>query len=98
MNVEKLPHYWASLPGDSPLKEEYAPPVIAATRYLLVLAMVVTGIIVATSDHVLLGLLIAVAGLLWGTVMRRRTLVSSASLTEYESEHICLACTGRFKA
>jgi hypothetical protein len=95
-NVADLPHYWASLPSESPLKAQYAPPEAAQASYWAALAAVVVGVLVAVGGGVLVGLLIAAGGLLWGVVVYKVVEASLAERAAWESSRVCLACTGRF--
>ncbi len=94
-NVADLPHYWASLPAESPLKGRYAPPAKFEATYWAALAAVVLGIAVTVSGS-LFGLLIAAGGLGWGAVVRSRLAEAEARLADWNSSRVCLACTGTF--
>jgi hypothetical protein len=93
-NVEHLPHYWASLPGDSPLKARYAQPDEPDQRTRLILAGVaVLGIVVLCTGGIGLGLLMLAvggAGVLWAT---GRIGASEAERAVWQRRQICLACT-----
>lgn len=95
-NIEKLAHYWAALPSESPLRVKYAPPHVTESRYLLVLAAVAVGILVMVSGEALLGLAVAVGGLVWGAVMFQMVASSLAGYAAWSSLQICLACTKQF--
>ena len=95
-NVADLPHYWQSLPSDSPLKAKYAPPPTVEGNYWIALAAVALGIVSVVSGSVLAGLLVAAAGLGWGAVVHRRVGDADASLADWNSSRVCLACTGKF--
>lgn len=96
VNVEHLPHYWQSLPAESPLKARYAPPAKADGGYLVALAAVALGIAVVVSGAVLAGLLVAVGSLAWGALVHQRVTAAEAALAAWESSRVCLACTGTF--
>lgn len=96
VNVEHLPHYWQSLPKESPLRVEYAPPEVPGASYWWALAAVVVGIVVASSGAVLAGLLAAAVGLVWGVLVRRGVAAAEAGLADWNSSRVCLACTGMF--
>jgi hypothetical protein len=95
-NVEHLPHYWESLPSDSPLKGRYAPPAAVEAQYVLVLGVIAVGIALMATSSVLLGLLAAAGGLVWGAVMQQRVARWEAAHGAWSTSMICLACTGRW--
>ncbi|MEV0220844.1 hypothetical protein [Streptomyces sp. NPDC050704] len=95
-NIEKLAHYWQALPAESPLRVKYAPPSKVEARYWVALLAVAAGIAFAVSGEVLLGLLVAVGGLVWGAVMHAGVEAYQRSFAEWSTARICLACTGRF--
>ncbi|MFD1277401.1 hypothetical protein [Streptomyces kaempferi] len=95
-NVQRLSHYWESLPAESPLRVRYAPPGEVQASYWVALLAAVLGIVVVTSGAVLLGLLVTVGGLLWGVFMYRGVQEYQASLEAWSSRTICLACIGQF--
>jgi hypothetical protein len=95
-NVADLPHYWQSLPSESPLKAQYAPPDVPGVSYWGALAAVVVGILAAASGAVLAGLLVAGGGLAWGAFLRRGVEAAEARLAGWNSSRVCLACTGTF--
>lgn len=95
-NVEKLSHYWESLPAESPLKFRYAPPALPPTQYLLVLVAVLAGIWIAWTGEPLWGLGISVAGLVWGAVMTAAAAAAQARRDEWASTQLCLTCTRRW--
>lgn len=69
-NIENLAHYWKSLPAESPLKFQYAPPEEPEARAWMALLAVAAGIAFMVSGGALWGLAIAVAGLLWAAVIQ----------------------------
>lgn len=83
-NVEKLSHYWQSLPAESPLRLQYAPPGRPDSRYWIALAAIAAG------------LLVAVGGLFWGAVIHAGVQRYEAALADWEAARLCLACVGRF--
>lgn len=95
-NVERLSHYWHSLPAESPLRAEYAPPGEVQANYWVALLATIGGIWAAVSGAVLLGLLVTVGGLLWGVFMYQGVERYRSSLADWSSRTICLACTGQF--
>lgn len=95
-NVEHLPHYWQSLPAESPLRAKYAPPPESEARFLPVLGLVILGIVAITSGAIVPGLLAVLAGLVWGAIVQRGVSAAQAALAEWSAARICLACTGRF--
>ncbi|MGV9352327.1 hypothetical protein [Streptomyces misionensis] len=94
-NVADLPHYWRSLPAESPLKAVYAPPAAVEARYWVALAAVVAGIVLLVSGS-LLGLVVAAAGVGWGVLVYRRAAAAGELRADWESSRVCLACTGMF--
>lgn len=95
-NVADLPHYWQSLPAESPLKARYAPPAVVEGRYLAVLGAVLLGIAAMVSGAILAGLLVAAGGLAWGAFVHRGVTEAQAKRDSWETSHVCLACTGTF--
>lgn len=95
-NVADLPHYWRSLPAESPLKAKYAPPAAAEGGYWVALAAVVLGIVAAASGTVLAGLLAIAGGIGWGSLVHRRVTAAETALADWNSSRVCLACTGTF--
>ena len=95
-NVERLAHYWQSLPAESPLRAKYAPPDAVEARYWVALLSVVAGIVFAASGAVLAGLLVAVGGMAFGAINHRQVKESQATLAEWNAAMICLACPGTF--
>ncbi|MET9073896.1 hypothetical protein ABZX95_17350 [Streptomyces sp. NPDC004232] len=94
-NVADLPHYWKSLPSESPLKAKYAPPAKVEGGYLAALAVVALGVAVVVSGS-LFGLLVAAGGAVWGVIVHRRVADAEAQLADWETSRVCLACTGTF--
>lgn len=95
-NVEKLSHYWESLPGESPLRIRYAPPLVTQVRVLAVVLIIGVGIWIAFRDSALWGLGIAVGGLLWGVLMTAGAIASQARKDEWAATKLCLTCTKRW--
>ncbi|MFE6311740.1 MULTISPECIES: hypothetical protein [Streptomyces] len=95
-NVADLPHYWQSLPSESPLKAKYAPPARPKASYWAAVAGIVAGVLVITGGGVLLGLLLIVGGAGWGAVVYKAVQWAEAQRAAWESSHVCLACTGTF--
>lgn len=95
-NVERLAHYWQSLPAESPLRAKYAPPDAVEARYWVALLSVVAGIVFAASGAVLAGLLVAVGGMAFGAINHRQVRESQVTLAEWNAAMICLACPGTF--
>ncbi|WP_037914051.1 hypothetical protein [Actinacidiphila yeochonensis] len=93
-NVEFLPHYWESLPGDSPLKRKYAKPAAGDRRAVAVAAgATVLGLVLAVTGTVVLGLLVLVAGGVGAAVSWRRVEAAEAARGAWQRRQICLACT-----
>ncbi|MFC8167927.1 hypothetical protein ACFUTQ_25895 [Streptomyces sp. NPDC057293] len=95
-NVADLPHYWRSLPSDSPLKVEYAPPSKPKVSYWAALAAIAVGIVVITEGAILLGLLLVLGGAGWGGLVFKASQWAEAQHAAWSRSHVCLACTGRF--
>lgn len=95
-NVADLPHYWQSLPSDSPLKKKYAPPDAPRVSYWAAVVAVVIGVVSATGGAVLLGLLLVAGGVGWGALVFKATQYADAQRARWEVSHVCLACTGTF--
>jgi hypothetical protein len=93
-NIEHLPHYWLSLPGDSPLKRRYAQPAEGDRRAVLVAGGVaVLGLIMAVTGTVGVGLLVLAAGAVGAGVMVRRVSAAETARGLWQRRQICLACT-----
>jgi len=95
-NIEQLAHYWHSLPAESTLRVRYAPPAKVPSQALIALLAVVAGIAITVSGSVLIGLLVAVGGLVFGAVNRAAVQRYELAMAEWSSAKLCLACTGRF--
>jgi uncharacterized membrane protein YgcG len=95
-NVERLAHYWQSLPAESPLRAKYAPPDAVEARYWVALLSVVVGIVFTASGAVWAGLLVAVGGMAFGAINHQQVKESQATLAEWKAAMICLACPGTF--
>lgn len=95
-NVADLPHYWQSLPSESPLKARYAPPDAAEGGYWVALAAITLGLVALISGAVLPGLLAIVGGVGWGAIVHHRVTAAEAQLADWNSSRVCLACTGTF--
>jgi hypothetical protein len=93
-NIQHLPHYWASLPGDSPSKGRYAQPAEGDRRARLIAAGVaVLGVLLLVTESWPLGLL-AVAGggvAVWAT--HGRIITADTARNRWDRTQICLACT-----
>jgi hypothetical protein len=94
-NVADLPHYWQSLPAESPLKGRYAPPPKIEASYWAALAAVAVGIVIVVSGS-LLGLLVVAGGVGWGALVHHQLAEAEARLAAWNSSRVCLACTGTF--
>ncbi|MCX4480263.1 hypothetical protein OOK44_28045 [Streptomyces cellulosae] len=95
-NVADLPHYWQSLPSESPLKAKYAPPARPKVSYWAAVGASVAGVLVITGGGVLLGLLLFVGRRRLGRGRVQGSAVAQAQRAAWESSHVCLACTGTF--
>jgi len=96
VNIEMVSHRWKSLPGDAEAKDELAPPDVARARHFAVLAVLVAGIWLMVSGGVLLGLLVAAGGLVWGVIMSREVAETVAARNRWAHEVICLTCLRRW--
>jgi hypothetical protein len=95
-NVEKLAHYWQSLPAESPLRARYAPPAEVPSQVWIALLAIVAGIAFMVSGAVLLGLLVAIGGMAFGAYNRAGMVRYHSELADWNAARICLACTGQF--
>lgn len=95
-NVADLPHYWKSLPSESPLKAKYAPPTAVEGGYWVALAAVVLGVVALLSGAGMPGLLVIAGGIGWGLLVHRRVTAAEAALADWNTSRVCLACTGTF--
>ncbi|WP_159403638.1 hypothetical protein [Streptomyces sp. NRRL S-646] len=96
VNIEKVSHRWRSLSGDAEAKDELAPPDVVEARYFAVLAVIAAGFWVLVSGSVLLGLLVAAGGLVWGVIMSREVAETVAARNRWAHEVICLTCLHRW--
>lgn len=96
VNIEKLSHYWQSLPAESPLRGRYAPPQAGDGRLWLPVLAVIVGIAFAVSGGVVLGLLVALGGAAWGAVMHQGQVEYETALAQWNRALICLVCEERF--
>ena len=93
-NVEFLPHYWESLPGDSPLKVKYASPDEVDGRLRLALAAVaVLGVVLAAKGTVGPGLVALAVGIVGVWVVHGRIVLATQARSKWDRTQICLACT-----
>jgi uncharacterized membrane protein YgcG len=95
-NVERLSHYWESLPSESPLRARYAPPSEVPSQVWIALLAIAAGIAFMVTGGVVLGLLVAVGGMGFGAFNHAGVQRYRASLAEWSAARICLACTGQF--
>ena len=91
VHVQQLRGYWQDLPAESPNKWKYAPPDEPPGEVWWALLAVAGGIFIAVTTAVLIGLGVAVAGLLWGAFMGRQMAAYQADLAAYDAATICLA-------
>ncbi|XHM64545.1 hypothetical protein ACE6JH_30745 [Streptomyces nigra] len=89
--MQLLRGYWESLPSESPHRGRYAPPDEVEVKVWVALAAVGTGIGVAVTGAILVGLLVVVGGLLWGAVMVGQQRAYEMALAAYDRSVICLA-------
>lgn len=95
-NIENLAHYWQSLPAESTLRLKYAPPTQPEARVWMALVAVVLGVAVLASGEVVLGLAVAVAGLVGAAFIQGAVTRYRMAFGEWDAARICLACTRRF--
>lgn len=95
-NVQRLSHYWQSLPAESPLRVKYAPPSQPEAKGWMALLAIGAGIAFMVSGAVLLGLLVAAGGLGWAALLHAGVQRYESSLTNWNEARICLACPGLF--
>lgn len=95
-NVQSLPLFWKSLPHESALRADYAPPAEVESQYWIAVLAVLAGIGFLVSGAILLGLLLPLGGLLFGVANRASVEESRAKLAKWNSARICLACPRRF--
>ncbi|WP_371658335.1 hypothetical protein OG241_09555 [Streptomyces sp. NBC_01390] len=96
VNVQSLSLFWESLPAGSPLKKRYAPPAEVPGQLWQSLLAVAAGVAFLSSGMVLLGVLLAVAGLVWGAAGRAAGERYRGALSEWKAARLCLACTRQF--
>ncbi len=93
-NVEHLPHYWLSLPGDSPLKRKYAQPAEGDHRARLIAAVVaVAGLVLACTGTVGAGRAVLAAAGVATWVLHGRIVAADTARDRWQRRQICLACT-----
>ena len=90
-HVQLLRGYWQDLPAESPNRGRYAPPDEPDVRQWLGVLAVAAGIWVVTTGSVGMGLLIALAGLLWGAWMAAQVHRYRVALAVYNVSVICKA-------
>jgi len=90
-HVQLLRGYWNDLPAESPNRGRYAPPDEPDVRQWLGVLAVVAGIYIAVTGSVGYGLLIALAGLLWGAWMAAQVQRYRVALAVYNASVICKA-------
>ena len=92
--MQFLPHYWESLPAESPLRARYAQPAEEDGRARLILALVaVAGVILAVTGSVALGLLALAVGAVGAWVAHGRIIAADHARALWGRRQICLACT-----
>jgi len=95
-HVQLLRGYWTDLPHESSNRYRYAPPDEPDIRQWLGVLAIVAGIYIASTSSVGYGLLIALAGLLWGAWMAAQVQRYRMALAIYDVSLICLAQYHRF--
>jgi hypothetical protein len=98
-NVQHLPHYWESLPADSPLKSRYAQPAVEDGRSRLILAVIgAAGVVLLVTGTVALGLLALAVGAVGAWAAHGRIMLAETRRGQWASTQICLACTHQWVA
>ncbi|WUH94502.1 hypothetical protein OG900_33100 [Streptomyces sp. NBC_00433] len=93
-NIQHLPHYWRSLPGDSPLKGKYAQPAEGDRRARLIAAGVAAlGVVLLVTGAWPLGLLALAGGGVGVWAIHGRITLADQARGKWSSTQICLACT-----
>jgi hypothetical protein len=77
------------------LKAQYAQPPAVQAQYLVAVGAALFGVYVVAQGS-LTGLLLIVAGVVWGAVTHGRAEAADSARAEWGSSLICLACTGQF--
>lgn len=95
-NVQSLPLFWKSLPHESGLRADYAPPTEVESKFWVALLAVPAGIGFLINGAILLGVLLPVGGLVFGAVNRASVEESRAKFAKWSSARICLVCPRRF--
>ena len=95
-NIQQLQLFWQALPAESPLRAKYAPPDEVASQVLIALVATLAGIGVAVSGAILLGLLVAVGGMIFGAVNHAGVERYRGQLADWTAARLCLACSGMF--
>ena len=89
-NIQLLRGYWESLPAESPHRGTYAPPDAPDVQPWIALLALGAGIWLLVTGAILIGLLVAVAGLVWGAFMAGQQRKFEADLATYNASTICL--------
>lgn len=93
-NVQHLPHYWLSLPPESPLKRKYAQPAEGDRRARLVAAVIAAaGLVLVCTGSVGVGLAVLAAGGVAAWVLHGRIVQADGARDAWTRRQICLACT-----
>lgn len=93
-NIEHLPHYWQSLPSDSPLKVRYAQPAEGDRRARLIAVVVaVAGLVLTLTGNIAVGLVVLVGGGVATAVTHQRVVAADTARALWQRRQICLACT-----
>ncbi|MFC8824196.1 hypothetical protein ACFT9I_02420 [Streptomyces sp. NPDC057137] len=95
--MQNLPHYWKSLPSDSPLKKSYAQPDAVDAKVAGAAALGVVGLVVVGSGA-MFGLLLLLGAGLWGVAGHRLAEDAEAAREVWAGSLICLVCTDLFRA
>ena len=90
MNIQQLRGYWEQLPAESPHRKKYAPPDAPDVQPWVALLAIGAGIWLLVTGAVLIGLGVAVAGLVWGAFMAGQQRKFEADLATYNAATICL--------
>jgi hypothetical protein len=92
-NVRSLPHYWESLPVESPQRGRYAPPAVEDWRLRLLGALAaVVGIALLAAGSIAAGLVLLAGGIAAAVVGYQRARDADAARAAWVGRRICLAC------
>ncbi|MFE9687786.1 hypothetical protein [Streptomyces sp. NPDC006285] len=91
-----MPLFYRSLPQESGLRGQYAPPDEVQSQYWIALLAVLTGIAFLVNGAILLGLLLPLGGLAYGATNHASVEEYRVKLAKWSNSRICLACPRQF--